>query len=52
MDRDALLKIRLANRKGGDPAEWPEDLRVREMPSRGGRLFDKEEVDEWLRMKN
>jgi protein gp37 len=23
---------RLNDRKGGDPAEWPEDLRVREMP--------------------
>lgn len=23
---------RLSHRKGGDPAEWPEDLRVREMP--------------------
>ncbi len=22
----------LADRKGGDPDEWPEDLRVREMP--------------------
>jgi protein gp37 len=22
----------ITNRKGGDPAEWPEDLRVREMP--------------------
>jgi protein gp37 len=25
-----------ASRKGGDPSEWPEDLRVREMPA-GGR---------------
>ena len=24
--------IRLTSRKGGDPAEWPEDLRVREFP--------------------
>ena len=24
--------VRLRNRKGGDPAEWPEDLRVREFP--------------------
>ena len=23
---------RLRDRKGGDPAEWPEDLRVREWP--------------------
>ncbi len=28
--------LRLADAKGGDPAEWPEDLRVREMPSKGG----------------
>ena len=25
-------RIELVNRKGGDPDEWPEDLRVREMP--------------------
>jgi protein gp37 len=25
-------RIPLADRKGGDPSEWPEDLRVREMP--------------------
>lgn len=24
--------IRLKNRKGGDPSEWPEDLRIREFP--------------------
>lgn len=24
----------LKNKKGGDPAEWPEDLRVRQMPAR------------------
>jgi protein gp37 len=29
------VRVRLANRKGGDPAEWPADLRVREFP--GGR---------------
>ena len=28
---------RLRNRKGGDPAEWPEDLRVREWPALTGR---------------
>lgn len=27
-----LVRVLLRNRKGGDPAEWPEDLRVREMP--------------------
>lgn len=26
------LCVRYTDRKGGDPAEWPEDLRVREMP--------------------
>jgi protein gp37 len=26
--------IRLTKRKGNDPAEWPEDLRIREMPRR------------------
>lgn len=25
-------RLHLADRKGGDPAEWPEDLRVREFP--------------------
>jgi protein gp37 len=28
----APLKIHLEDRKGGDPSEWPEDLRVREFP--------------------
>lgn len=28
----APVRIRLHARKGGDPAEWPEDLRVREFP--------------------
>lgn len=31
MDPGALLEVRLA-KKGGDPSEWPEDLRVREWP--------------------
>ena len=26
------VRVLLRDRKGGDPAEWPEDLRVREMP--------------------
>lgn len=26
------IKVRLRHRKGGDPLEWPEDLRVREFP--------------------
>lgn len=29
----APVRIRLKDRKGGDPLEWPEDLRVREFPS-------------------
>jgi hypothetical protein len=31
-DLHATNVIRLEDSKGGDPAEWPEDLRVREMP--------------------
>ncbi len=27
--------VRLRDRKGGDPSEWPEDLRVREFPNEG-----------------
>lgn len=27
-------RLKTANRKGGDPSEWPEDLRVREFPSK------------------
>ncbi len=30
--RHGNKRITLADRKGGDPAEWPEDLRVREIP--------------------
>lgn len=29
-------RLKTANRKGGDPSEWPEDLRVREFPQREG----------------
>jgi hypothetical protein len=25
-------RVKLTDKKGGDPAEWPEDLRVREFP--------------------
>lgn len=28
-----LVEVRLNHPRGGDPAEWPEDLRVREMPA-------------------
>lgn len=27
------VRVRLKNRKGGDPSEWPEDLRIREFPA-------------------
>lgn len=30
---DGGARLRLAHPKGGDPAEWPEDLRVREYPT-------------------
>jgi protein gp37 len=32
----AKLPLRLRDPKGGDPDEWPEDLRVREFPDRKG----------------
>lgn len=32
----APVRIHLRDRKGGNPAEWPEDLRVRAFPCRGG----------------
>jgi len=32
---DALNFLRLRDKKGGDPSEWPEDLRVREYPNGG-----------------
>ena len=28
----APVRVRLRDRKGGDPAEWPADLRIRELP--------------------
>jgi hypothetical protein len=33
--------VLLKDRKGGDLSEWPEDLRVREMPGVGGRVEGK-----------
>jgi len=30
---DRMLRVRLRDRAGADPAEWPEDLRVREFPA-------------------
>jgi protein gp37 len=37
-ENDAGFSVswRLRDKKGGDPAEWPEDLRVREFPGRAG----------------
>ncbi len=32
----ALPRVKTKHRKGGDPEEWPEDLRVREFPAVGG----------------
>lgn len=32
MEPGALLPVQMLARKGNDPAEWPEDLRVREWP--------------------
>ena len=31
--RSGSIELKLNNRKGGDPAEWPPDLRVREWPA-------------------
>ncbi len=31
-----IAGVRLSDYKGGDPSEWPEDLRVREFPEREG----------------
>ena len=31
--RDGGKRLRLKSRKGSDPAEWPEDLRIREFPT-------------------
>jgi protein gp37 len=35
---DLVRRIELRDPKGGDPEEWPEDLRVREFPQRAGVL--------------
>jgi protein gp37 len=37
-----LISRRLRDRKGGDPAEWPEDLRIRELPRASLDLTDSE----------
>lgn len=34
---DEIVPIYLSDRKGGDPSEWPEHLRVRQFPSPGVR---------------
>lgn len=36
MEQGARVRVKLRDRKGGDPSEWPEDLRVRELPTIGG----------------
>ena len=33
----ALVRIRLKSSKGGDPSEWPADLRVRQFPASEAR---------------
>ena len=35
-EADGPVVLRLRDRKGGDPSEWPEDMRVREFPQSGG----------------
>ena len=35
--REIPCELNVRDRKGGDPAEWPEDLRVRELPGMEGR---------------
>lgn len=32
IDDGGHATLRLCDREGGDPSEWPEDLRVREFP--------------------
>jgi protein gp37 len=32
MDDSRLIQLHPSDRKGGDPSEWPEDLRIREFP--------------------
>ena len=32
--RNGLVQLHMPDRKGGDPEEWPEDLRIRELPKR------------------
>lgn len=34
-DGGDMVPMRLRDRKGGDPDEWPEDLRVRQFPAEG-----------------
>lgn len=39
-DVTCIERLRPKHKKGGDPDEWPEDLRVREFPSEGGGMRD------------
>lgn len=34
LDYQNAVLVRLKDKKGGDPLEWPEELRVRQMPDR------------------
>jgi protein gp37 len=44
-ERDDPMDMRLADRKGGQPDEWPDDLRVREFPlARASQLVRKQKV--------
>jgi protein gp37 len=57
---DGGIPIVLSDFKGGDPAEWPEDLRVREFPERLELANPPEKPkvqagrkgDRWLKLKN
>jgi hypothetical protein len=42
--QDDPLRILVRDRKGGDPAEWPLDLRVREYPQMNGRPWTPADV--------
>lgn len=53
-DTSGILGLKLRDKKGGDMAEWPEDLRVRQMPevrrdSPEGSLQSSERLDHVLR---
>jgi protein gp37 len=41
---DGLVQLGLGDHKGGDPNEWPEDLRIREFPVPEQRIFPNEQT--------